>query len=84
MISLLVGRHVGDGAQRGAVNGEGGRVEQAGDAEVTQQGPPVGAQHDVGRLDVAVHDALGVHVGQGIAQQAAQLGREARPQRLGP
>jgi hypothetical protein len=55
---------------------------QPGDAEVAHLHPPIGRQQDVGRLDVAMHDPLGVRPGQGPAKlggDAAGLPRRQRP-----
>lgn len=50
-------------------------LEQQRDAEVGQRDrPTVGVDEDVGRLDVAVHDALLVHLGE----DAGELDREGR------
>ena len=46
-------------------------VHQTRDAEVGESSQSVGADKDVGRFDVAVHDALGVGVGERVGERRA-------------
>jgi hypothetical protein len=68
-----LGREVGEGAEDRSVSGKGRLVDQPGDAEVHQLHLP-GAlgDEDVLRLDVAVNDAVGVGVGEGVAGLGAE------------
>ena len=57
-----------------------------GDAEIHHLDPAAGAEHHVGRLDVAVHNARLVAVAQGVEDtlgqfQRARSGRILRPSR---
>ena len=74
----LFRRHVGGSAERDAGAGElvaAGRLAQGlGHSEVGHQGMPSGEQHVVG-LDVPVHHASGVGVGQGVAHLDHDLDR---------
>jgi hypothetical protein len=84
----LLGGHVrGRPDDHAGVGDLGGPVEP-GDAEVGQPGAVVAVEQDVGRLDVAVHDAALVHVGQRVGQlrtQRRDVGRvhRSRAQRVG-
>ena len=74
----LLRRHVRGSAEQGGVGGDGGLAGAAGQAQVQQDGPgPVAAaERDVGRLDVAVHRLLLVHVpdpGQQAPQELHRL-----------
>jgi hypothetical protein len=63
----LLGRHVGERARDLALVAETRRLlrEAAGDVEIDQHRPALRAdQHDVGRVEVAVHHTLAVHRGQ--------------------
>ena len=74
----LLGREVPQGADDEPGRGEavGEVVEPLGDAEVGELGVAARVEEDVGRLDVAVHDAAGV----GGAERRQHLGRD--PHRL--
>ena len=61
----LLGRHVVARAEHAARVGERRRVVDARDAEVGQLGVPIRRQQHVVRLDVTVHDAALVRVGEG-------------------
>lgn len=97
----LLGRHVRGGAHRDAQRRERasvrrpaalrGRVERLGDAEIRDEGVPLGKE-DVLRLQVAVHHALAVRVRERVGELAHEPERvahreraalaEERPQRL--
>ena len=64
----LLGREVRRGADHHAGGGDVRGVGEDGDAEVRQVGAALGVEQDVARLDVAVHDAVAVHVGEGVRQ----------------
>ena len=81
----LLGAHVLDGAdgeargRLGAAAGARARVEELGDAEVEQQHPAgLLFEHHVVGLDVAVHEALGVRVGQRLEDRLGDLHRVGR------
>src|SRR5690606_27766229 len=69
--SQLFRSHVVGCADGVPVTGLPCTADHASDAEVHHLDGSVGAQHDVGGLDVAMHQALGVRVGQGIADRCA-------------
>ena len=74
----LFGRHVGGRAEDLAVHRDGDFAHfAAGQAEVHEVRLAVAIDHDVGRLQVAVDDALLVGMVQGIGDFRAQLGRFA-------
>ncbi len=79
----LLGRHIGRRAERHAEGGERGgaaRVrDRLGDAEVGHQRVLPRQQHVVG-LHVAVHDAVAVRVGEGVAHIAQDPHRVAHGQ----
>lgn len=68
----LLRGHVRDGAFRLPAGGEdltpAASSEVGGQAEVDDDGPTVGAQQDVFRLDVAMHQSLAVKIGEWLAQ----------------
>ncbi len=68
----VLGRHVPDGRDRQVGHRAGSHLRAA---EVDQLGRPVGQDHDLARLQVAVDDVLAV----GVLERAAELGhrREA-------
>jgi len=53
---------IGRCAEKGGGAGDSGEIESFGDAEVRDLGDTVGADEDVGGLEVAVDDACGVSV----------------------
>ena len=71
----LLGRHVRRRADELAGHRHARLLQHAGQAEVVDAQPAVGRQQQVGRLDVAVDDALLVGVIQGVGH----LGDHARP-----
>src|SRR5207248_8269688 len=83
----LLGRHVADGAEDRAalrVQRLADRLEELGDAEVENLQPPVAREEEVGRLQVAVDDALVVGRAQPLRELSCQLGRAARNERPPP
>jgi hypothetical protein len=54
-------------------------LEQLGNPEVEQLDLAADADEHVGRLDVAVHDQVGVCVGDGLEHVEKQLRRASRP-----
>ena len=77
----LLGRHVGGGAEDGAAARDAGRVGRRGDAEVDELRDRIVAQQDIRRLDVAVHDALGMRVVERGAQLTCHARHPPGPQR---
>jgi hypothetical protein len=82
------GAALGDlgGQERGGARDEAGAgelhvVDRAGHPEVGELDPPVGADEDVARLDVAVHHARGVRGGQPVGHVAADRGDAHRQER---
>ncbi len=77
----LLGSEVVRRAEHLTGAGVPGAVDGAGDAEVGELDPALGREQDVGRLDVAVHDAGGVRGGQGqrsLSEDRAGLLRRHR------
>jgi hypothetical protein len=83
----LLGRHVGEGADRQTLLGERGLGMEAhgvgglvlaelGETEVENLHPAVAVDHDVAGFQVAVLDPLGVRGGQGVGE------RHGEPQEL--
>ena len=68
----LLRRQVRRGADDHAGGGDVRGVGEHGDAEVRQVRAPVGVEQHVAGLDVAVHDAVAVHVGQRVAEGRAE------------
>ena len=78
----LLGSEVVDRAEHGPGPGVPGLVaHELGDPEVGELDPPVPAEQDVAGLDVAVHDSLGVRVGQGRRDLGTDLGDADRVHR---
>ena len=67
--SALLRRHVGCGADGAIDLGDGGAIKVLGDAEVGEFDGAVFEHHDVGRLQIAMDDALVV----GVLQSGAKL-----------
>ena len=67
-------RHVAQGAQDVAGVGEVLVVVELGQAEVGDPDGAAGVEQQVRGLDVAVEDALGVGVGQGVGDLGADAG----------
>ncbi len=80
----LLGRHVMGRAHHAAGDGQVLAVQQLGDAEVGQHHAALGLDQDVGRLQIAVNDALAVGVVDGAGDRLQDLHplvhRQARPQ----
>jgi hypothetical protein len=78
----VLGRHVRRRAEQLPGHGHALRVDHLRDAEVGQLDHPVGPDHHVLRLDVAVQDAVAVGVGQRAADlrhhHRAELGEARR------
>ena len=70
----LLGRHVADGADDDALGRQPAGVGEVGDAEVAERGGAVGGEPHVVGLDVAVHDAVLVRVGEAGGELAADPG----------
>jgi hypothetical protein len=69
---LDLGRHVGEDPDDLTGLRERRGVPGAGDAEVRQPSSPIHVDQDVGRLDIAVDDALSVDVGERPEQPASE------------
>ncbi|MEZ4431529.1 MAG: hypothetical protein R3F65_03890 [bacterium] len=91
----LLGGHVGGGADDAAADGGAGRdvvgergvalgaAVEAGDAPVEHEDLAEDAEHDVGRLEVAVHDAMDVGVGDGAGDAAEGVDEAAEGRGVG-
>jgi hypothetical protein len=77
----LLGRHVLRRASDGAHRGDRHRGLVARQTEVGQHRAAVGAQDDVGRLDVAVHEAAGVRMVEGSGDLRDHLHQGAQRRR---
>ena len=64
----LLGREVGRGADDLVDAGQAFLFGQQRDAEIAEVGHPALVEQDVGRLDVAVHHAVPVHVRERVGQ----------------
>ena len=74
----LLGRHVGRRAEQLAVHGDGDFARfAAGEAEVHEVRLVVAIDDDVGRLEVAVDDAVFVGMIEGVGDSRTELGRLA-------
>ena len=62
----LLGRHVGDGPDGAAGPGQAGLAGDLGQAEIGDPGDALLRDEDVGRLDVAVDDAVRMGGGQAV------------------
>ncbi len=71
----LFRRHVGGGAHSRAGLGQLGAARRLRQAEIHDLGDAVGGHNHVGRLDVAVHQSLGVGLGQPLGHLQPQLRR---------
>ena len=84
----LLGRHVVRGAHghagAGEPGGEADVVAEPGDAEVADLHGAVGEPDDVGRFQVAVHDALVVGVREGVGDLFGDVGDVGDGQRVPP
>ncbi len=58
-------------------------ASRRGQAEVSDVRLAVGVEHDIARLEIAVHDARGVGVGHGVGDLGAEFGRLAGSEPLG-
>ncbi len=76
-IDLLLGRHEGVGAHRALAGERAGAVGQVGDAEVGHLRHTALRQQHVGRLHVAVDDALGVGGGEAVEHRLHHLEGQA-------
>ena len=78
-------RHVGGGADHDAFLGDARPIRDDGQAEVAELRGSVFREPDVPRLDVPVDDAVGVGVGEGVADLLGDAERLVEGERaLGP
>src|SRR6185295_18732049 len=92
LVQDVLGGHVGQGAHEApavrevvvaagdGLAGIGVEIEALGQAEVEHLQVPVGAQHEVGRLQVAVNDVACVSGAQGVAELHAHPDHRLRGQ----
>ena len=79
----LLGRHVGDGPDGTAGAGQAGLAGDLGQAEIGDPGDALLRDEDVGRLDVAVDDAVRMGGGQAIRDLRGE-GERFGGRRAGP
>ena len=74
----LLRRHVRGAPDRLVRPGDPGVLLELGDAEVEDLHQSVGTEHHVRRLDVAMHDALGVRLGEPVGDLGGDRARSRR------
>ena len=72
MSRALFGAHVRGRPHRHAGDRETLRLHDLGDTEIRDDGPAILVQHDIGRLDIAVNDAVAV----GVPERVTNLGQD--------